>query len=334
MSNKYCKLVLLELGGGGGGGRPTAAWDEALNTQEGLRILGLWLMLASYIVATNAHSLPPHFPLHPSHLSSFFKFNAPTPSCHDTCKYGIKHAIQTKPWNAKNKKVPPKPKAKNTKIPEQTVPSLLGIMEKSRTTSSKPCPNSKIVRPNSPVMTSEETEISLENASTKSLNTQTHRKIVGSKQRKTSLIDGKKVSLPPTSPSSSSTSSQTRKGVIRKEEVKHVESNNDAKTKSEKVVNGQQTMEGSRRRSFKRKGVDGRKIDGLNLGSEKVLLRHQSLESKKVEGRTYNNVIEETASQLAEVRKSKVKALVGAFETVISLDHQQATPIQQISITC
>lgn len=31
-----------------------------------------------------------------------------------------------------------------------------------------------------------------------------------------------------------------------------------------------------------------------------------------------NNVIEETASRLVVSRKSKVKALVGAFETVIS----------------
>ncbi|CAA6657434.1 unnamed protein product [Spirodela intermedia] len=33
----------------------------------------------------------------------------------------------------------------------------------------------------------------------------------------------------------------------------------------------------------------------------------------------FNHVIEETASKLVETRRSKVKALVGAFETVISL---------------
>ncbi|CAL5421852.1 unnamed protein product [Camellia sinensis] len=52
----------------------------------------------------------------------------------------------------------------------------------------------------------------------------------------------------------------------------------------------------------------------------------------KVQGKTnshshsqaYNDVIEETASKLREERKNKVKALVGAFETVISL--QEDTP--------
>ncbi|XP_057505042.1 uncharacterized protein LOC130788429 [Actinidia eriantha] len=42
------------------------------------------------------------------------------------------------------------------------------------------------------------------------------------------------------------------------------------------------------------------------------------------QGKAYNEVIEETASKLiVEKRKNKVKALVGAFETVISLHDQQ-----------
>jgi hypothetical protein len=56
-------------------------------------------------------------------------------------------------------------------------------------------------------------------------------------------------------------------------------------------------------------------------GAEVVVLRRQDgKETKKQEPGLFNNVIEETASRLvAEARKSKVKALVGAFETVISL---------------
>jgi len=48
-----------------------------------------------------------------------------------------------------------------------------------------------------------------------------------------------------------------------------------------------------------------------------------------------NNVIEETASRLvAEARKSKVKALVGAFETVISLQEtgKAAAPVAAASV--
>ncbi|XP_047323396.1 histone-lysine N-methyltransferase set-26-like [Impatiens glandulifera] len=56
-----------------------------------------------------------------------------------------------------------------------------------------------------------------------------------------------------------------------------------------------------------------------DLDSEIIMLRHQDVEEKKDAQGLFNNVIEETASKLVEARKSKVKALVGAFETVISL---------------
>jgi hypothetical protein len=59
-----------------------------------------------------------------------------------------------------------------------------------------------------------------------------------------------------------------------------------------------------------------------DAGAEVVVLRRRQdgKDTKKQEPGLFNNVIEETASRLvAEARKSKVKALVGAFETVISL---------------
>lgn len=62
----------------------------------------------------------------------------------------------------------------------------------------------------------------------------------------------------------------------------------------------------------------------------KVLLRHQ-----EVVGKNYNldlnNVIEETASILVKTRKSKVKALVGAFETVISLHDRKPVVESRVS---
>ncbi|KAL6136564.1 hypothetical protein ACLB2K_061859 [Fragaria x ananassa] len=77
-----------------------------------------------------------------------------------------------------------------------------------------------------------------------------------------------------------------------------------------------------RRRYKKREGVDGDAI-GTEAGAEKVVLRHQDVQGKKDEKGLFNNVIEETASKLVETRKSKVKALVGAFETVISLQERK-----------
>ncbi|WOK99657.1 hypothetical protein Cni_G08369 [Canna indica] len=58
-----------------------------------------------------------------------------------------------------------------------------------------------------------------------------------------------------------------------------------------------------------------------------VILRHQDVQEKKDTQGLLNQVIEETASKLVETRKSKVKALVGAFETVISLQESKVAPL-------
>ncbi|KAK6128853.1 hypothetical protein DH2020_037419 [Rehmannia glutinosa] len=73
-----------------------------------------------------------------------------------------------------------------------------------------------------------------------------------------------------------------------------------------------------RRRTIKRAGGKN-DAAGAEFSSRKVILKHQDVQRKKNGQILLNNVIEETASKLVESRKSKVKALVGAFETVISL---------------
>lgn len=72
------------------------------------------------------------------------------------------------------------------------------------------------------------------------------------------------------------------------------------------------------RKSFRRKDIDSLEFKS-NIKSEKIILKHRHVEKRENARSLFNNVIEETASKLAETRKSKVKALVGAFETVISL---------------
>ena len=60
-------------------------------------------------------------------------------------------------------------------------------------------------------------------------------------------------------------------------------------------------------------GVEEKKPEVvMNTESSKRQVGHAKKESQ-----AYNDVIEETASKLLEKRKNKVKALVGAFETVI-----------------
>ncbi|KAF8056823.1 hypothetical protein N665_1266s0011 [Sinapis alba] len=74
------------------------------------------------------------------------------------------------------------------------------------------------------------------------------------------------------------------------------------------------------RRKKKLKGIIETKSDSCEGSKrEKVVLRHQKVEGKKKMMTLFNNVIEETMNKLTKVRKTKVKALIGAFETVISL---------------
>ncbi|PHT30529.1 hypothetical protein CQW23_29834 [Capsicum baccatum] len=73
-------------------------------------------------------------------------------------------------------------------------------------------------------------------------------------------------------------------------------------------------------------GVDGDKSNTIPI-SGKIVLRHKDVQEKKDVQCLLNNVIEETTSKLVETGKSKVKDLVGAFETVISLHNKPSAVI-------
>ncbi|CAL5370706.1 unnamed protein product [Camellia sinensis] len=89
-----------------------------------------------------------------------------------------------------------------------------------------------------------------------------------------------------------------------------------------RVLGENQDSNSIRKRSFKNRRIED-DTNGTDPDSEKVVLRHQDVQGKKDAQGLFNNVIEETASKLVESRKSKVKALVGAFETVISLQESK-----------
>ncbi|GAV65716.1 CaM_binding domain-containing protein [Cephalotus follicularis] len=90
-----------------------------------------------------------------------------------------------------------------------------------------------------------------------------------------------------------------------------------------RVLGDNQNVKGNHQGSFKRRGVSDGDTNDSKPDSVKVALRHQDVQGKKDSQGLLNNVIEETASKLVETRKSKVKALVGAFETVISLQESK-----------
>ncbi|ONK60090.1 uncharacterized protein A4U43_C08F14070 [Asparagus officinalis] len=89
-------------------------------------------------------------------------------------------------------------------------------------------------------------------------------------------------------------------------------------------LNGASLLRG---KSFRRK-KDNLESSIPDSGVQSVVLKHQGVTEKKDAQSLFNHVIEETASKLVETRKSKVKALVGAFETVISL--QESKPASAV----
>ncbi|XP_031499161.1 uncharacterized protein LOC116263564 [Nymphaea colorata] len=94
-----------------------------------------------------------------------------------------------------------------------------------------------------------------------------------------------------------------------------------------RVIDEEDSKAHSRRRRFKQRG-EAMDMDGAanvtTAGSGKAVLKANGGQEKKDGAVVFNQVIEETASKLVESRKSKVRALVGAFETVISIHETDA----------
>jgi len=95
-------------------------------------------------------------------------------------------------------------------------------------------------------------------------------------------------------------------------------------------LSGRTNLKGDTRKIFERNEACA-DSNGTTTAPEKVVLRHQDMQDKKDAQGLFNNVIEETASKLVETRKSKVKALVGAFETVISLQEKKPSAADTLS---
>ncbi|XP_019095470.1 PREDICTED: uncharacterized protein LOC104762239 [Camelina sativa] len=94
-----------------------------------------------------------------------------------------------------------------------------------------------------------------------------------------------------------------------------------------RVVQELKTQTEGKKKSLKDKrlGVETKNESCESSKREKVVLRHRKVEGKKKMVTLFNNVIEETVNKLIKVRKNKVKALIGAFETVISLQDTYKT---------
>ena len=122
--------------------------------------------------------------------------------------------------------------------------------------------------------------------------------------------------------------SQPSKLKFRQGKVVDIQSANDSprrlKFRQGRMLGENQIVKANaRRRGFKRTGRGDGDTKSMEADPPKVVLRHQDVQGKKDAQGLFNNVIEETASKLVEARKSKVKALVGAFETVISLQEKK-----------
>ncbi|KAJ8775192.1 hypothetical protein K2173_020196 [Erythroxylum novogranatense] len=116
---------------------------------------------------------------------------------------------------------------------------------------------------------------------------------------------------------------------FRRGKVVEIQSKNDSprrlKFRRGKVLGDDKNLKADARIIFRMKAAEVATNES-KADTEKVNLRHQDVHKKKDARGLFNNVIEETASKLVEARKSKVKALVGAFETVIFLQDGKPSP--------
>ncbi|KAL5206616.1 hypothetical protein ABZP36_034825 [Zizania latifolia] len=143
--------------------------------------------------------------------------------------------------------------------------------------------------------------------------------------------------------SSSILTQSPRKLTFRRGKVLNLHSNSENSTPRRLRFRPAKTVEDSNRSKESTRGRTTRKSDAATSSASKdsgssqaevVVLRHQDVKDrKKNEQGLFNNVIEETASKLVETRKSKVKALVGAFETVISLQESKVAPAAAVALT-
>ncbi|XP_020202389.1 uncharacterized protein LOC109788138 [Cajanus cajan] len=113
-----------------------------------------------------------------------------------------------------------------------------------------------------------------------------------------------------------------RRGKVVENETQ-ISSPRRLKFRRTRVLVEKANAKGVARKSFERRDEACVDSNDATTGPEKVVLRHQDMQDKKDAQGLLNNVIEEAASKLVEARKSKVKALVGAFETVISLHEKK-----------
>lgn len=120
---------------------------------------------------------------------------------------------------------------------------------------------------------------------------------------------------------------QSPKGDSRKRNIKGKEGNQNGHEVKEAENSSlrKQDQELKKKRSFRRKETIDGKLVSSRIKSKRVVLRHQDSRGKEEIPNLFNNVIEEMASKLTQTGKSKVKAMVGAFETTISL--QDTRPV-------
>ncbi|EYU23511.1 hypothetical protein MIMGU_mgv1a009695mg [Erythranthe guttata] len=275
-------------------------------------------------------------------------------SCHDFCKYGPKHGLQpklTRPplspkpknnvvknvsveekssdKNHKGKKVllpsTNKPEPSQTKNAEATRTFLKGSSNiRTRTNGGKDTnksslpkrallPQSKTIKTRA--VKPEAKKTNYENVPEKIIH------VVEQKDEKAPSEDRKVDSN-----KSRTTTTTTRGGRANITPEETDSSPRKLKFRRGKVLEARNGSEGSvTEKGLRRVGSDREFVHKKN-DSAKGSLRRQGIEWKNMNTTgLYNIVIEETASKLVKMRKSKVEALVGAFEKVIKIHDYESS---------
>ncbi|XP_051117778.1 uncharacterized protein LOC127242327 isoform X1 [Andrographis paniculata] len=241
----------------------------------------------------------------PKKLPNYLR--ASTGSCHDFCKYGGHHENRRKPLQ----KIWPKSSQNVTKSADMAIPGkrkMQNAVEHNKPESSgfkttsdgganrkgQRCSNAKTGRTRKTSVSSGKRLISSPHRTIGASNHDDCNGTLDTVRTGTEIVDA---AVNATSSSSSSPLSST----------------NDTKDR----------FSSPRRLRFRTSRII-EAASGKNADDEclKINLKHQTVQRKKEREGLLNNVIEETANKLVLSEKSKVKALVGAFEAVISLQEE------------
>uniref|UniRef100_A0A0E0MNZ0 Calmodulin-binding domain-containing protein n=1 Tax=Oryza punctata TaxID=4537 RepID=A0A0E0MNZ0_ORYPU len=280
-------------------------------------------------------------PTRQSKLKSLVAKDAPSPSVNSAKQTGRKMTVMNVAKNARvwqkkeEEKISPVKLSRSINLSSRSLLSIKMRAVKKEKPASPMKSNKKVYGAENDVADTKEKN--LKSASPKVRKVEVNKKESRPQKEKSATPRTENTKRPKSAIVSSTIQTQSpRRLTFRRGKVLNLQSNSEssnnprrlrfrpAKTAEDSNRSNESTTRGRRTTKNSDSATSSGSKDSGSSKPEVVVLRHQDVKDKKKnEQGLFNNVIEETASKLVEARKSKVKALVGAFETVISLQESK-----------